>query len=128
MESLYFEETTETPEISLDPDNNLFRIRGKSFPEEAKKFYEPVLNWIEEYITQPNEKTKFEFRFDYYNSASATQILELIYLLDKLYKKGHEVTIQWNYFEEDDDMLEAGKEYAEMTELPFNFLPYKDDD
>jgi hypothetical protein len=128
MESLYFEESLETPEINLDPDKNKFQIQGKSFPEEAKKFYEPILNWMEEYINQPNQNTTFEFRFDYYNSASATQLLEIIYMLDNLYKKGHNVTIQWNYFEEDDDMLEAGKEYSEMTEVPFEFIPYVDED
>jgi hypothetical protein len=126
MESLYYEESLETPGIILDPQKNTFKIWGKSFPEEAMKFYEPVLNWFSEYLQQPNEKSIFLFQLEYYNSASATQILEVLYLIEKLYKEGNDAKIVWKYLEEDDDMLEAGKEYEEMIEVPFDFETYFD--
>ncbi len=128
MESLIYEETTETPGIILDKENQTFKIWGKSFPEESNKFFEPIFNWLEEYIQDPNENTTFVFKMEYFNSASSTRMLEIFYILDRLYKAGHDVTIQWHYLEEDDDMLEAGVEFSEMISVPVEFFPYVDND
>jgi len=124
MEPLIYEETTETPGVILDKENGIFKIWGKAFPEETHKFYEPILNWLDEYIQNPNNKTSFVFKMDYFNSASSTRILEMLYTLDKLYKSGNEVIIQWHYLEIDDDMVESGKEFSEMISAPVEFHPY----
>lgn len=128
MESLIYEENTETPGVILDKENQTFKIWGKSFPEEANKFFEPIFNWLEEYIQEPNENTTFVFKLEYFNSASSTRMLEIFYILDRLHKAGHDVTIQWHYLEIDDDMLESGKEFSEMISVPVEFYPYEDDD
>ena len=128
MESLVYEEATETPGIILDKENGIFKIWGKSYPEEASKFFEPILNWLNEYLENPNENTTFIFNFHYFNSASSTRILEIVYTLEKLYKLGYKVTIQWHYLEEDDDMLDSGREFSEMISVPFEFHPYTDQD
>lgn len=125
MEPLYYEEKLETPGIIFDKERSLFKIWGKSFPEEAKKFYEPLLNWIKEYSQDPNDSTVVHFHFDYYNSATATQILELLYLLDDLYKNGSKVSITWEYQDDDDDMKESGLEYSEILSTPFHFKESK---
>jgi len=127
MEPLIYEETTETPGVILDKENETFKIWGKSFPEETHKYYEPLLNWLDEYIQNPNNKTSFVFKMDYFNSASSTRILEMLYTLDKLYKAGNDVIIQWHYLEIDDDMVESGKEFSEMISAPVEFYPYTDD-
>ena len=127
MEPLIYEESTETPGITLNKENGTFKMWGKSFPEEATKFYEPIINWLDEYIQNPNEKTTFVFKMDYFNSASSTRILEMLYTLDKLYNSGRKVIIQWHYLEIDDDMLESGKEFSEMISAPVEFYPYTDD-
>ena len=128
MEPLYYEETLESPGIILDPDKNTFRFWGKSFPEEAKKFYEPILNWFDEYLQKPNDESVFEFRLDYYNSASATQILEILYLIEKLYNNNNQAKIIWKHLDIDDDMREAGIEYKEMVDVPIDIVSYVEED
>lgn len=126
MDPLIIGASEERPGINFDPQSNKFLIFGKSFPEEAKNFYEPVMLWLEEYARNPNQETNFEIRLDYYNSATSTILLELIQLMNRLYKKGHKVKIIWHYLEVDDDMLDAGKEFSEMVEVPFEFIPFED--
>ncbi len=126
MEPLIIGASEERPGINLDPQSNKFMIFGKSFPEEAKKFYEPIMLWLEEYAKKPNKKTNFEIRLDYYNSATSTILLEIIHLLNSIFQKGHKVKILWHYLELDDDMLDAGKEYSEMVDTPFEFIPFED--
>ncbi|OFX85286.1 MAG: hypothetical protein A2W99_15045 [Bacteroidetes bacterium GWF2_33_16] len=123
MEPLIYGATEETPGINFDKQNNKFLMFGKSFPEESKKFFTPIILWLEEYVASPNDKTLFELRLDYYNSSTSTVILEIFYILERIQKKGKEIKVIWNYAEIDDDMLDSGKEYSKMVSIPFEFVP-----
>ena len=37
-------------------------------------------------------------------------------------ERGMEVSVNWYYDEEDEHLLDSGKELAELTELPFNYI------
>jgi hypothetical protein len=37
---------------------------------------------------------------------------------------GHEVVVQWYYQEDDEDMQEAGDEYSEIVDIPFEMHSY----
>jgi hypothetical protein len=37
-------------------------------------------------------------------------------------EEGHKVMVRWHYPEEDEDMKEAGEEYAEMVDVPFEMV------
>ncbi|MFO7827914.1 MAG: DUF1987 domain-containing protein [Bacteroidales bacterium] len=121
MDPLIIEAEDSTPKIVLDKEKNVFEITGKSFPEESRTFYAPVFKWLEEYANNPNEKTVFEFKLEYFNSASSLIILEIMNVLDKMNKADKNVKILWNYLDGDDDMLEAGEEYAELVNVPFEY-------
>ena len=127
MEPLIIKATDESPGVNFDKRLEKFMIFGKSFPEEARRFFDPVLLWLEEYINEPNEETTFEFRLEYYNSATSTMLLEMLYVLERIIKeKDKKVVIIWNYLEIDDDMLDTGKEYSEMVKIPFEFKVIED--
>jgi len=127
MEPLIIGATDESPGVNFDKDLGKFLIFGKSFPEEVRLFFDPILFWLEEYAKKPNNETKFEFRLEYYNSATSTMILDILYILERIVEvEEKKVKIIWNYLEVDDDMLDTGKEYAEMVKIPFEFSVIKD--
>ncbi|MFP4024089.1 MAG: DUF1987 domain-containing protein [Thiohalospira sp.] len=128
MEPLLIEAQESTPKVYLDKENNKFEIAGKSFPEESRKFYAPVFTWLEEYAKNPNESTMFEFKMEYFNSASSLILLEIMNVLDKINKVNKAVKIAWHYIDGDDDMLEAGEEYSELVNVPFEYQPIEDID
>ncbi len=121
MTEFKIDKTDSTPQIYLDKNSGKFEMKGKSFPEESRSFYAPVLEWLENYAKDPKEETLFEFKMEYFNSSSALIILEILNILDSIYKTGKKVTISWNYLEIDEDMLDAGEEYAELVSLPFEY-------
>lgn len=123
MTELNIEATSATPQITLDKHLGRFELKGKSFPEESRSFYAPLFSWLEEYTLDPNEETLFEFKMEYFNSSSSLIILEILNLLDLIHKKGKHVTISWSYLDIDEDMLEAGEEYADLVSLPFEYYP-----
>jgi len=126
MDPLQIKATKDSPGVNFDKQQGKFLIFGKSYPEEARKFYDPILLWLDEYIQNPNIETVFEFRLDYYNSSTSTMLLEILYTLEKIIQNGTKVVVIWNYLEIDDDMLDAGKEYSEMVKIPFEFKVIKD--
>ena len=85
MNELILEKTNDTPFVYLNKNENKFSIGGRSLPENAITFYEPILNWLENYIVNPNPETVFEFNFEYFNSASSIQIFNIVFLLKKLH-------------------------------------------
>ncbi|PLX20725.1 MAG: nuclear pore complex subunit [Marinilabiliales bacterium] len=121
MTELKIEATDSTPLIHFDKNSGTFEIKGKSFPEESRSFYAPAQSWLEDYAKEPNDETLFAFKMEYFNSSSSLIILEILNLLDSIHKAGKKVTISWNYLKIDEDMMEAGEEYAELVSLPFEF-------
>lgn len=121
---LVIEETHDTPKIILDKSTGIFEVSGRSLPENAVKFYAPILTWMEEYIKTPNQATHFEFKLDYFNSASTKKVFEIIIVLEKLSQKNQSVVVTWYHTKEDELIKNRGLEIKEMVELPFELKVY----
>jgi SiaC family regulatory phosphoprotein len=119
MEALRIELTDETPLVILDPKNNVFEFSGKSLPEDVITFYKPVLTWLDTYGQSPNAKTLVDFKMIYFNTASSKMILDILFKLEELNNSGTSVSVRWFFQQEDDDMKEAGEEYGDLVEIPF---------
>ncbi len=122
LEPLKLEGSTDEPKIIFDKAMNKFEISGKSFPDDAGEFYLPVLDWVKRYSEQPNPQTDVLFKLGYYNTSSSKMILDMFYIFNTMYNKGNKITIKWYYVEDDEDMLEAGEEFADMIDIPFKFI------
>ena len=124
METLRLEQTDDSPLVELDQENNLFEISGKSLPEDVVDFYMPVLDWLNVYRANPNPKTEFSFKLIYFNTASSKLLLDILMLFEEMVEEGHAVTVKWFSLQSDEDMQEAGKEYEEMVDVPFEHATY----
>lgn len=133
MNSLKIEATTFTPEINFDIESNTLSFLKVSKPANAITFYKPVFDFIDSF-----EKTRvkskvvkelvIDFKFDYFNTATAKVIYELLDRFHKIEKQGVGVVINWYYHPEDEDLLEEGQIMSEALGLKFNFLACEDDE
>lgn len=123
MEAIHIEATEDSPEVVLNQNNDTFTIVGRSFPEDPFTFYQPILNWIREYIKNPKKETLFEFKLDYFNTASSKQLFEIMLLLEKLSKKS-KVKVKWFYREGDSDMLNSGDIFAKLVKIDFEMIEH----
>ncbi|MDK2979085.1 MAG: hypothetical protein PWP52_1799 [Bacteroidales bacterium] len=127
MNSLKIEGTTFTPEINFDIDNNTLSFLKVSKPANAIEFYQPVFEFLDNF---ENEKVKakvvqeliIDFKFDYFNTATAKVIYELLAKFKRIKKQGVDIIIKWFYHEEDEDLLEEGQMMAEAVGLDFKFI------
>ena len=124
MDPLYIEGTDESPDIMLDKSAGKFEFTGKSLPEDVKAFYGPVLDWLDGYIADPNPETIVNFKMDYFNSASAKQIMDIMTCFEKVHLKGQKVLIRWHYYEDDEDMEDAGSSYDGIIDVPIELISY----
>ncbi len=125
MDTIKILGTDDTPTVTLDAANDIFEISGRSLPEDVTAFYSPVLSWLDEYAASPNAKTVFAFKLVYFNTASSKLLLDILMKLEEIHDGGHEVVVRWYFPDDDEDMEEAGKEYAEIVGVPFEQVAYE---
>lgn len=124
MDKIKLQGTDDTPSVILDKESGVFELSGKSMPEDVATFFRPVLDWIEAYGKEPLQKTVVTIRLEYFNTASSKMILDVLMKFEEIHENGHEVLVNWYFMEDDEDMKEAGEEYADIVEVPFEYIAY----
>jgi hypothetical protein len=123
MEPLSISATEITPSVFLDRDSGVFTIQGKCLPEDVKSFFNPIIEWFEEYLKEPRDETIIILDFEYFNTASSKMILIILSKLRDIHKSGKKVSITWKFPQYDVELEEAGEEFSELLNIPFNFVP-----
>jgi len=124
METIKINATEDTPNVVLDPVNNLFEISGRSLPEDVVVFYQPVMQWLDELDKAPIQNMLLSIKLEYFNTASSKLILDILLKLEAMFQKGTRLKVKWYFLSNDSDMKEAGEEYSEIVELPFELEEY----
>lgn len=109
-----------TPEISFSTEKYIFDIKGESFLEDTESFYNPVLEWLQNFVikTYPSPLV-VNFELSYFNSSSAKAILTMMKLF-KQYSLRASVEVNWYYPYMHDDLKQEGIDFQNMTGLPIN--------
>lgn len=128
MEALKYEATQNTPTINFVPGQGLLEIKGRSIPENSVGFYKDILEWIDDYGKTAPATTTVNIHLEYFNTASSKCILDVFKMLDIIQKGGNsEVTVNWHYDEDDEDMLEAGEDYEAIVSIPFKMIEVEEE-
>jgi hypothetical protein len=125
METINIASTEDTPEIILDADNKKYAISGRSLPEDVSTFYAPVMRWLDDLEIKPIKDLELEIKLEYFNTASSKIILDILMKIEDINNKSEgNMKIKWFYDSSDEDMLEAGEEYKELVDLPFEMVAF----
>ena len=132
MNKLFISPTYNSPEMSFAVNDNLFRISGISRPEDARKVFYPVLEWLKEFADNISNESlnsyskdnplRFQVDLSYFNSSSAKFLYDIICELNHICTAGIPLAIEWYYESEDTDMLEAGQDMASLAEIEFTYI------
>ncbi len=101
FKDLSIEGTAKTPQIDFNHLTGELILSGKSIPENAAKVYEPLVEWIDEYIKSPRQTTNLRLNFEYFNSASMLWHAKMIKALSRIQKEDSILFINI-YFDVDD--------------------------
>jgi hypothetical protein len=121
MKVLKLSATKNSPEVILNPAG-FMKIKGRSIHENIIDFYKPVEEWVIEYIKVPADVTCLDINLEYFNSASAKVLIQLVQKISYVRLKNKKFIINWYYEEGDEDILERGEYFSSVLNIPFNFI------
>lgn len=84
MEPFKVTGTSQYPNIVLDKASGKFEFSGNSLPEDAKAFFDPIIQWIENYALEPNPETVVRFKMVYYNTPSSKLLFQVLKRFEKI--------------------------------------------
>jgi hypothetical protein len=124
MDELKISPTRNTPEVILNPEG-IIKIRGRSISVNVTEFFNPVENWIKEYILAPAEITRVDMNLEYFNSASAKVLIHLLRKITHVSLKNKKFVFNWFFEDGDEDMLERGEYFSSILNVKFHFIKIK---
>lgn len=114
------EKTYDCPYINFTDEGEL-TIEGRSITEDPFSFWQPLLEWVEQYSSSPAPRTTIRVFLEYSNSSSNKYINELLRKCEAIPQNGGEVTVVWKYESGDESILQIGQDFESMIDLPFVF-------
>ena len=105
------------PHILFDKSKGELLIEGRSMPEDAYSFFEPILDWLEEYIQEPAETTICTINLDYFNSGSVKQVFTILCMLEDILETSQKVSVNWTYEKGDELMQSKGIEFNKFLDI-----------
>lgn len=118
----YIEATAVSPEINFDLTQSSFVIKGRSMPENAEKFYLPVMAWLIDNIGSKPMNANFDIALDYYNTGSFIRLMGLFNTLQELNESGSEFRVRWLCESDDEDNIDDGQSFKEVVKVPFDII------
>jgi hypothetical protein len=122
MNLFYKKATEQTPLISFNSDKGVLVIDGNCNLDEPLEFFQEISNWIELYAKSPKEATTLTINLASINISNSKFLLNIIYQVEEIFKAGFDVKIRWVFNNDEDGNYELGSDYAEMVNVPFEFI------
>jgi len=124
LETLIIEQTKSTPQVDFNAENRLLMLKGESYPENSFKFYEPILNWLDEFFAEiaDDGEIKLEMSLPYINTSSSKCVLMMLEKLEEAKDNGRNIVVNWYYEEDNESEMECAEDFKEFVELEFNLI------
>ena len=112
--NLTIEQTPKTPQIDFNHLSGELILSGKSIPENAAKVYEPLVNWVKEYILQARPITNLRLNLEYFNTSSLIWLSKILKVLKQINEPDYILFVhlympleEYNEMNEIDDINDA---------------------
>jgi len=109
------------PSVLLNAQTGICEIAGESYLEEATQFYNPIFEWLQEFI-KSNKPIIFNFRLSYVNTSSSKHVMHILRLLRKYKESGGTVEATWYIEPGDTDTEEDVEDYTIISGLDISVV------
>jgi hypothetical protein len=121
MQRIEIRSTDKTPEIIIDHSERYISMKGICAPANPHEFFEGFLQAVQQYKMN-NEQLNLDIQLDYFNTGASKYLLHVFLELAKNDSRLKETVVNWTTDKGDQEIMEAGKMYEELTGLKFNYL------
>ena len=127
LTDLLIEKTSKTPRIELKYSSGEISLTGRSLPENATRVYEPVLNWVSNYVIQPQPVTNLRLNVEYFNTSSSLWISKIVKTLTRINNPDYRPMVHiYIPLEEYDDMKQSADirdSFTPITDILQDSIP-----
>ena len=129
MDPLFIEGKLNSPTVNFNAVDGLLQITGRSIPEHPVKFYQPLEDWIKDYLKTNPQKITLLIYLDYMNTHSTECMLILLRCLGDFSKTNpnSNLLVEWTFDEDDEDIESLGQDLEAITNVPFTYKKVKED-
>ncbi len=78
LKNMFVEQTEKTPLVDLNHISGELILSGRSIPINAPRIFEPILDWINEYVKNPRQTTNLRLNLEYFNTASSIWLAKIV--------------------------------------------------
>ena len=111
------------PSVHFNAETGVCEMRGESYMEETYKFFEPLIKWINNYISL-KKPIVLNFKLTYFNTNSSRLILDILDILRKYKDSGGDVSINWHYDKKDPDMVEEIEDFIVESKMDITMISF----
>ena len=124
MDELYIEATDKTPLVHLRKGYVL--IEGRSIPEDPKKFFRPVQQWIKDYLKLIPSETILTLNLEYCDTGSTKIIFEILKEFSVAQAENDTINVEyiWKYEKGDGEMVELAEFLESKAKITFKYVEY----
>ncbi len=106
------------PSARFSSVEGVLSLEGRSLLESAEEVFDKMNKWFNEYINNPRPVTTINIALEYFNSSTAKALIRFLIISKKLENKS-KLTI--NFYYDDENVLEYGRDFSDVIGIPFNF-------
>ena len=111
MQNIDIECRDDSPKVTMDFEKGLIEFEGECYPEDAFDFFEPIIEWLRNYLKDTTKETVVNFKLSYFNSATTQVLFDIFDILDE--SEHSSLSINWYY---DPHNKGTYKDYEEFSE------------
>ena len=107
------------PSVRFVKNEGVLNLEGRSLLESAEEVFDEMNKWLRDYIKNPPPQTVINIALEYFNSSTAKALIRFL-IISKELKGKSELII--NFYYDDENVLEYGKDFSDVIDIPFNFI------
>src|SRR5471032_735908 len=125
MNNLYIAAGTSTPEVNGDWETGVLTMTGDSYPENSFELFDPMLNWVQNFLGSADRKLQLNLGLIYLNTSSIKVMMDLFDVLEEAHSRGKAVEVLWLYDSRNGRVAELAEEFQEDCSFPFHINAYE---
>ena len=123
MPDLHITATGSTPKIIADHTAGTLRMTGDSYPENAFELFQPVIEWIDHYLTQdPARAFDLHVELVYLNTSSIRSMMDIFDSLEEAHERGVDISVRWYFDAGNGRVGDLAREFREDYSFPFHIV------
>ena len=114
------------PLVNFNAETGVCEISGESYLERTAEFYDRLLDWLEQFMSEVANPITFNFKLTYFNTSASKRLLYIMIKLREYIDQGGQVTANWYYHPDDIEIEEDVEDLRSIARLDVNLIPDPD--